>query len=88
MQMNEERLLKAYIGLWNNREMSRFDGSPSEALKELVRRELLDENAHPRARKSILEKFYLSVKRVMDSSLSDQEKAALIAVYIEIRETL
>ena len=88
MQMNEERLLKAYIGLWNNRDMNRFDGSPLEALKELVRRELLDENAHPRARKSILEKFYLSVKRVMDSSLTDQEKAALIAVYIEIRETL
>lgn len=67
-----EALLEAYISIWNNRKITNGEGG--KVLSELIRRELLDENTHPRARKPILEKFYLSIKRVMESSLSAEKK--------------
>lgn len=48
----------------------------------------LDENAHPRARKPVLEKFYLSIKRVMESSLSEEMKNAIVMAYITELERL
>jgi len=77
-----DELLPAYLSLWQNRRIEQKDFTPRQILQELVRRELLDENAHPRARKSLYEKFYLSVKRVIDSNLSAREQTAIIAIYV------
>jgi hypothetical protein len=83
----DEALLEAYISMWNNRKILK-GGNPADVLEELIRRELLDENSHPRARKSISEKFYLCIKRVSESLLSDREKIAIISVYVVEMEKL
>ncbi|MGE7759856.1 hypothetical protein [Peribacillus sp. NPDC097895] len=82
----QEELLEAYLSIWNNRKVT--DGGGREVLSELIRRELLDENAHPRARKPVLEKFYLSIKRVMQSSLSNEMKTAIAMAYVTELERL
>ncbi|MFS0670420.1 hypothetical protein [Peribacillus frigoritolerans] len=84
--VRQEELLVAYLSIWNNRKVN--DGGGREVLPELIRRELLDENAHPRARKPVLEKFYLSIKRVMESSLSEEMKNEIVMAYITELERL
>ncbi|MGZ9818252.1 hypothetical protein ACXM0N_20595 [Peribacillus simplex] len=84
--VRQEELLVAYLSIWNNRKVT--DGGGREVLSELIRRELLDENAHPRARKPVLEKFYLCIKRVMESSLSEEMKNAIVVAYITELERL
>ncbi|MGG4268554.1 hypothetical protein [Peribacillus simplex] len=84
--VGQEAILEAYLSLWNNRKVP--DGSGMEVLSKLIRRELLDENAHPRARKPILEKFYLCIKRVMGSSLSEKMKNAIVMSYVTELERL
>ncbi|RFU65420.1 hypothetical protein [Peribacillus glennii] len=84
---NEADLLTAYLGLWNNRAVKAgASAEPGEILRELIRRELLDENAHPRTRKPKHEKFYVSVKRVMGADLPAIEKANLVSVYVRVME--
>ena len=80
-------LLNEYRTLWNNRALS-GEGMAEEVLKEAIARELKDENSHPRVRKSIYEKFYFAVKRVMDSNLSKADQNALIQIHIEQLEYL
>lgn len=84
--IRQEELLVAYLSIWNNRRVT--DGGGREVLTELIRRELLDENAHPRARKPVLEKFYLCIKRVMESPLSEEMKNAIVMLYITELERL
>lgn len=85
---NEGELLNSYLGLWNNRTIPDGGTAPDEILHELMKREILDENAHPRVRKGKFEKFYLSVKRVVSSDLSGSDKAGLISVYVKVMEEL
>ncbi|MBU8878918.1 hypothetical protein BGM26_07960 [Bacillus sp. FJAT-29790] len=80
-------LLVAYRTLWHNRLLSAED-EPEMVLKEAIARELKDENAHPRVRKSPDEKFYLAEKRVMESSLSERDKHSLIQIHIEEMQKL
>ena len=85
---DDETLLEAYLSIWNNRRILKGEEKPSKILAELIRRELLDENAHPRARKAIHDKFHVSVNRVKESSLTDAEKTAIISVYHSVQERL
>ncbi|WP_236001897.1 hypothetical protein [Heyndrickxia sporothermodurans] len=50
--------------------------------------ELHDEQTHPRTRKTKEMKFYLAIKRVANSSLTDSEKIALIRYYTEVMEEI
>lgn len=84
---SNEQLLQAYLQIWNNRGIQREDDAEN-VLKELIKRELLDENSHPRVRKNKYEKFYLSVKRLAESSLHPKEKVALLAFYISTMQDL
>ncbi|MBM7692512.1 hypothetical protein JOC77_001942 [Peribacillus deserti] len=79
-----KRLLNSYLSLWNNRSYQNGSGSEEEQLVELVKRELLDENSHPRIRKTKHEKFYLSTSRIIESDLDDSAKVALIRLYTEL----
>ncbi|WP_153126450.1 hypothetical protein [Peribacillus tepidiphilus] len=84
---SNEQLLQAYLQIWNNRGIQSEDDAGT-VLKELIKRELLDENSHPRVRKNKYEKFYLSVKRLAESSLHPEEKVALLAFYISTMQDL
>ncbi|MDQ0273714.1 hypothetical protein [Cytobacillus purgationiresistens] len=82
-----ESLLNEYRTLWNNREL-KAEESPENILKEAVARELKDENSHPRIRKPIADKFYLAVKRIIQSDLDIAKKGKLVEVHIEIYELI
>lgn len=84
-----EELLQAYLKIWNNRSVQHeHQQDKNGILSELVRRELLDENAHPRVRKSVYEKFYYSMKRLAESDLSSDKIHALTTVYLSEMEQL
>jgi dephospho-CoA kinase len=68
--------------------LSTFDTSSEEVLKEAIKRELLDENTHPRIRKNFYEKYYSSIKRLMDASILPEAKLALILIHNELIEEL
>ncbi|MEK3797410.1 hypothetical protein MHI18_03960 [Peribacillus sp. FSL H8-0477] len=84
-----EKLLQAYLSIWNNRSVQPVHQQDKEGtLSELIRRELLDENTHPRLRKSVFEKFYYSMKRLAESDLSTDKIHALTIVYLSEMEQL
>ena len=85
MEMNYQYFLDEYRKLWKNRPLLE-DQSAEFILKEAIARELKDENAHPRVRKSIQEKYYMATKRIIESDLSDQSKIALVQLHLELLE--
>jgi hypothetical protein len=87
MQVMKEKtflyLLNSYRSLWNNRQLDYTDSSAEAVLKEAIKRDLLDENSHPRIRKNKEEKYYLAIKRIVESSLHEKDKLQLIQLYTE-----
>jgi hypothetical protein len=57
-------------------------------LVEAIKRELQDENSHPRIRKNKYEKYYSAIKRVINSTISLEAKLLLIKIYNEVMEEL
>lgn len=86
-EINFNQLLLEYRTLWNNRLLNGEENA-EHILKTAISRELKDENSHPRVRKSHYEKFYLAVRRVMDSNLAEGNKQQLIQVHIEMMENI
>jgi len=80
-------LLNEYRKLWNNRVLAVRDSS-EETLIDAVKRELLDENSHPRIRKNKHEKFFFAVKRISQSKLKETDKINLINLHIELLEQM
>ncbi|WP_274854713.1 hypothetical protein [Bacillus methanolicus] len=80
-------LLNQYRSIWNNR-LLKSDDSSEVILNEAIKRELLDENSHPRVRRPVHEKFYLAVKRIAESSLNEEDKLALITLHIQVMEMI
>ena len=76
-----EELLKEYRDLWNNRRLE-AEESPEFILKEAIARDLRDENSHPRARRTLMEKYFLATKRIVESALSYESKILLIQMHI------
>ncbi|RSD26242.1 hypothetical protein [Mesobacillus subterraneus] len=85
--MNYENLLDEYRMIWNNRRLESENAS-EEILKEAISRDLKDENAHPRARRKLMEKYYLATKRILESSLSHESKVTLIQLHMELAEEI
>lgn len=81
-------LLAAYRTLWVNRPLVASEEQSKEVLLEMIGRDLRDENSHPRARKNPYAKFYLATKRIVDSTLTDDKKIALMNTHIEIFENI
>ncbi|WP_421378953.1 hypothetical protein ACOJQI_14210 [Bacillus salacetis] len=88
METNYEELLNIYKRIWNHRDLQSKEKEAAVIVKEAVLRELKDENSHPRVRKSKEIKYYFAVKRIMESSLSIEEKYNLIGFYTEQMEEL
>jgi hypothetical protein len=81
-------LLNEYRRIWNNRLLETVGKSSQEILVEAIKRELLDENSHPRIRKSKFEKYYSAIKRVVDSTITLEAKLLLIKVHNEVMDDL
>jgi hypothetical protein len=86
--INYDELLAEYRMIWNNRMLAASDRSSNETLIEAVKRELLDENSHPRIRKSKFEKYYSAISRITQSTISNEAKVSLIHVHNGIMEKL
>ena len=85
--INFDELLTEYRMIWNNRILAASDSS-EETLTEAVKRELLDENSHPRIRKNKFEKYYSAISRITQSTISNEAKVSLIHVHTGIMEKL
>ncbi len=86
--MSFDALLEEYRLIWNNRLLDSQGKGSEETLFEAIKRELLDENSHPRIRKNRFEKFYSAIKRVIDSTVSQDAKLLLIKIHNEVMEEL
>lgn len=85
--MEFEILLEHYRELWNNRRLESIDNA-EEILKEAIERDLKDENAHPRARRTLMEKYFLASKRIIESSVPIKSKCQLLQIHIDIAENI
>ncbi|MGX6444088.1 hypothetical protein ACWM35_12805 [Neobacillus sp. K501] len=83
-----EAMLAQYRKIWNNRILAVSDLNSEEILKEAVKRELLDENSHPRIRKNKFEKYYSAINRIVNSELTNEAKVDLIHVHNQIMDEL
>jgi hypothetical protein len=83
-----DELLAEYRMIWNNRLLAASDRSSEDTLKEAVKRELLDENSHPRIRKSKFEKYYSAISRITQSTISNEAKVSLIHLHNGVMEQL
>ncbi len=81
------KLLDEYKMIWNNRRLE-SGLSPEEILTDAILRDLRDENSHPRARKSLKDKYYLATKRIIESSLSTESKIKLIRLHLELTDAI
>jgi hypothetical protein len=83
-----DSLLAEYRLIWNNRRLATDERNSEVILCEAIKRELLDENSHPRIRKNRFEKYYSAVKRITNSSISLDAKLQLIGLHNEIMDQL
>lgn len=85
----ESRLLELYKLLWNNRSLEYIDGCDQmEVVQQAIRRELKDELTHPRTRKQPMEKYYVAVKRIVESKLNETEQMLLIKEFTQVMNEL
>jgi hypothetical protein len=83
-----DEVLEEYRQIWNNRILE-TEGKGSEViLVEAIKRELQDENSHPRIRKNKYEKYYSAIKRMINSTISLEAKLLLIKIHNEVMEEL
>lgn len=88
IHMNNMNLYEAYLRTWNNRNQESNKQPSKNKLKEAVLIELHDEMTHPRTRKAKETKFYYAVNRILNSTLNEEEKIALIQFYLKVMEEI
>jgi CRISPR/Cas system CMR-associated protein Cmr3 (group 5 of RAMP superfamily) len=81
-----DQLLQDYRLIWNNRLLHTEGLESEQILKEAIKREINDENSHPRIRRNKYEKFYLSTKRIIEAQIPSQSKLDLIILYKNMME--
>ncbi|GAM16752.1 hypothetical protein [Mesobacillus selenatarsenatis] len=87
LAMDYEKILDEYRTIWNNRRLQ-SDQSTEDILKEAIQRDLKDENSHPRARRTLMEKYYLATKRILEASLTTESKIILLQLHMELVEAI
>ncbi|WLR56746.1 hypothetical protein LC048_07660 [Mesobacillus subterraneus] len=85
LAVNYEKILDEYRNIWNNRRLQ-SEQSPEAILKEAIQRDLKDENSHPRARRTLMEKYFLATKRILEASLTSESKVILLQLHKEMVE--
>lgn len=79
-------LVFAYQSLWKNRQL---DVNDIPSLRQAICDDLLDARTHPRARKSLHEKYVLAVERILGSSIEHGHQLKLISLHTEkLRELI
>ncbi len=86
--MKFDSLLMDYQSLWNNRNPGKLKENSEEILYELIRRDIKDENTHPRVRRTPFQKFYWAVKRIQTSNFPSDRKMELINLHLELMEEI
>jgi len=81
-------LLEQYRLIWNHRLLETMGQSSKETLLEAIKKELLDENSHPRVRKNKFEKYFSAINRVSDSTISPEAKVQLIKIHNKVMEEI
>jgi CRISPR/Cas system CMR-associated protein Cmr3 (group 5 of RAMP superfamily) len=81
-----EQLLYDYRLIWNNRLLHNEGLESEQILQEAIRREINDENSHPRIRRNKYEKFYLATKRIIEAQIPNQSKLDLILLHKKMME--
>jgi hypothetical protein len=81
-----DQLLIEYRSIWNNRLLSNEGEDSEKVLLEAIKRDINDENSHPRIRKNKFEKYYLSTKRIVESTLPDETKVSLIDLHTKFMD--
>ncbi|WP_235846478.1 hypothetical protein [Neobacillus drentensis] len=87
-KMSFDDLLKEYRMIWNNRLLDTEGRNSKETLFDAIKRELQDANSHPRTRKNKYEKYYSAIKRVIDSTVSEEDKLLIIKIHNQVMEEL
>ncbi|WP_223700922.1 hypothetical protein [Sutcliffiella deserti] len=82
------KLLVAYKLLWSSRSLASEGKSEEEQLIEAIRVELKDELTHPRLRKDPKAKYFLAIKRITTSTLTDREQISLIKQFNVVLEQI
>ncbi|CAG9609881.1 hypothetical protein [Pseudoneobacillus rhizosphaerae] len=86
MENSYDQLLQDYRLIWNNR-LLQIEGQDSDQiLLEAIKREINDENSHPRIRRNKYEKFYLATKRIIEAPIPSQSKIDLIYLHKNMME--
>ncbi|MBT2695091.1 hypothetical protein J7E32_19015 [Bacillus sp. ISL-55] len=85
--MDYEKILDEYRTIWNNRRLQ-SEQAPEDILREAIQRDLKDENSHPRARRTLMEKYYLATKRILEASLTSESKIILLQLHMELVEAI
>ncbi|WP_241993897.1 hypothetical protein [Mesobacillus foraminis] len=80
--MDYVHLLNRYRQVWNNRQLPGIN--EEETLREAIRRDLTDENSHPRVRRPLHEKYFMATRRIAESSLTDEDKVKLIQLHASL----
>jgi CRISPR/Cas system CMR-associated protein Cmr3 (group 5 of RAMP superfamily) len=82
------QLLQDYRMIWNNRLLNSEGQESEQILLEAIKREINDENSHPRIRRNKYEKFYLATKRIMEAPIPVQSKVELMLLHKKVMEEL
>jgi hypothetical protein len=82
------QLLQDYRLIWNNRLLNSERQDSEQILLEAIKREINDENSHPRIRRNKYEKFYLATKRIMEAPIPVQSKFELMLLHKKVMEEL
>jgi CRISPR/Cas system CMR-associated protein Cmr3 (group 5 of RAMP superfamily) len=86
LENSYDQLLQDYRLIWNNR-LLQIEGQDSDQiLLEAIKREINDENSHPRIRRNKYEKFYLATKRIIEAPIPIQSKIDLIYLHKNMME--
>lgn len=80
MDQMDQQLLQSFRQLWVNRNLE-LEGDIPNTIRQAIVMDLKDELTHPRARSNPHKKFYLAVKRIIESSIPDHDKLTFISFY-------
>lgn len=81
------KTVEVFKKTWANRQSITNIDSEAE-MEQFILIELNDELSHPRVRKTKQQKLHLAIQRIHESQLEQQQKQALIEVYIKIAAQL
>ncbi|MEH6907405.1 hypothetical protein [Neobacillus drentensis] len=87
-KMSFDDLLNEYRKIWNNRLLDAEGSDSKGTLFDAIKGELQDLNSHPRTRKNKYEKYYSAIKRVIDSTVSEEAKLLIIKIHNQVMEEL